>query len=215
MNKNIVFYGATWCPDCRRARAFLDELECKYEYIDIEKVAGAADKVVEINKGYQSIPTIVFPDGKILVEPSNLQLQQEIESLKNQNLLICHKQEEVKDSRVIFVYNADSSYTSQLKDTIYKIVSPKTYQCNLCSLTYGAVSMKDGWKKFIKSLPFKFEFLHKDEFLKQYPPYQNTAFPAAFISKNNTLVPLIKAEEINQQKNLESLQMLLKAKLRS
>jgi len=47
--------------------------------------------VLEINNGMQSIPTIQFPDGKVLVEPSNAELQSEITSLHDNNLVICHK----------------------------------------------------------------------------------------------------------------------------
>ncbi len=88
----ITMYGATWCGDCLRAKAFLDSLGCEYEFIDIAKDESAVAKVLEINNGMQSIPTIQFPDGKVLVEPSNAELQSEITSLHDNNLVICHKQ---------------------------------------------------------------------------------------------------------------------------
>lgn len=72
--KIIQFYGANWCADCRRSKSYLDEHSVSYEYINIDEVKGAAEKVVAINKGLQSIPTIVFPNGKVLVEPSNAEL---------------------------------------------------------------------------------------------------------------------------------------------
>lgn len=50
---------------------------------------GAAEEVERINNGYQSIPTIVFPDGKVLVEPSNAELEKALE--ENKNLIIFHK----------------------------------------------------------------------------------------------------------------------------
>lgn len=90
--KKIKFYGATWCPDCRRSKQYLDEKGVTYEYIDIEKVEGAAEEVERINNGYQSIPTIVFPNGKILVEPSNTELQKALD--ENKELLIAHKSKE-------------------------------------------------------------------------------------------------------------------------
>lgn len=73
-NKKIIFYGATWCPDCRRSKQFLDDKGIAYEYINIEEVPGAAAEVEKINNGFQSIPTIVLPNGKVLVEPSNNEL---------------------------------------------------------------------------------------------------------------------------------------------
>lgn len=90
-NKKIKFYGADWCPDCTRSKAFLDEQKVEYEYINIEKVPGAAEEVEKINNGYQSIPTIIFPDGQVLVEPSNEELQKALDA--NKNLIITHKGE--------------------------------------------------------------------------------------------------------------------------
>ena len=70
----IIFYGASWCSDCRRSQKFLDEHNIEYSYISLEEHPEAADIVTKINNGYQSIPTIVFPDGSVLVEPSNEEL---------------------------------------------------------------------------------------------------------------------------------------------
>jgi len=70
----IIFYGATWCPDCRRSKKFLDERKVDYTYINLEETPDTAAEVEKINKGMQSIPTIVFPDGTILTEPSNEKL---------------------------------------------------------------------------------------------------------------------------------------------
>ncbi len=79
----IKFYGATWCSDCRRSKTYLDEKNIPYEYINIDEVEGAAEEIEKINNGLKSIPTIVFPNGKILVEPSNQELQKALDELKN------------------------------------------------------------------------------------------------------------------------------------
>lgn len=84
----IKFYGTTWCPDCIRSKQYLDEKQIEYEFIDLATNEDAASEVEKINKGMQSIPTIVFPDGKILIEPSNDELQKAIE--ENQDLIIIH-----------------------------------------------------------------------------------------------------------------------------
>jgi glutaredoxin-like protein len=70
----IIFYGTNWCYSSRRARAFLDQHQIPYTWVDIDKDAEAAKIVEKINKGNRSVPTIVFPDGSILVEPSATQL---------------------------------------------------------------------------------------------------------------------------------------------
>ena len=72
----ITVYGTAWCGDCRRAKLFLDTRKIGYDWIDIEQDAEAAIKVMEINDGYRSVPTIELEDGSILVEPSNAELVQ-------------------------------------------------------------------------------------------------------------------------------------------
>lgn len=70
----ITVYGAYWCPDCRRAKQFLGEHQIPYNWVDIEQDAAAEQFVIEKNDGKRIIPTIVFDDGAVLVEPSNAEL---------------------------------------------------------------------------------------------------------------------------------------------
>jgi thioredoxin reductase (NADPH) len=70
----IVLYGAAWCPDCRRSKAFLSEQRIPFTYVDLEKHPEATAIVQDMNDGKQIIPTIVFPDGSFLAEPSNEEL---------------------------------------------------------------------------------------------------------------------------------------------
>ena len=79
MDKNIVVYGTHWCGDCRRARRFLDENNVQYTFINIDEDKGAEQFVVKANWGFRSVPTIVFPDDSILVEPSTKQLAEKLE----------------------------------------------------------------------------------------------------------------------------------------
>lgn len=88
VEKRIVLYGTTWCGDCRRARAYLESKEIPYEYIDIGADAQAAAFVMKVNRGFRSVPTIVFPDGSILVEPSTRELAQKIASLTPTPILL-------------------------------------------------------------------------------------------------------------------------------
>lgn len=77
----ITMYGAEWCGDCRRSSALLKELGVNYNYINVEEDPSAADKVVEINGGAQSIPVIVFEDGTHLTEPSDPALKVKLTEL--------------------------------------------------------------------------------------------------------------------------------------
>jgi len=71
---SVTVYGAPWCPDCKQAKQFLGEQRIHYDWIDIDQDEEARQRVQELNDGKQIIPTIVFQDGSILVEPSNAEL---------------------------------------------------------------------------------------------------------------------------------------------
>lgn len=77
-NDTIIVYGATWCPDCRRAKQFFGEHRIQYRWVDIEQDSEAMTYVEEVNRGKRIIPTIVFPDGDILVEPSDAHLAEKL-----------------------------------------------------------------------------------------------------------------------------------------
>ena len=71
---NITVFGAPWCPDCRRSKQFLGEQRIPFVWVDIDQDEEGRKRVQEVNGGKQIIPTIVFQDGSILVEPSNAKL---------------------------------------------------------------------------------------------------------------------------------------------
>ena len=72
--QTIVMYGASWCPDARRAKEFFDEHNVSYQWRDIDEDADAKAFVKQANNGSVVVPTIVFLDGSMLVEPSNQEL---------------------------------------------------------------------------------------------------------------------------------------------
>lgn len=70
----IEFFGADWCGDCRRSKRLLDGLGVEYTLHDVEHDAEARERAIALS-GRQSIPVILFPDGTILVEPSDPELR--------------------------------------------------------------------------------------------------------------------------------------------
>jgi thioredoxin reductase (NADPH) len=78
MSDNILVYGATWCPDCKRSKAFLSEQRIPFTFIDLEEHPEASAIVESHNGGKHIIPTIVFPDGSVLSEPTNEALAEKI-----------------------------------------------------------------------------------------------------------------------------------------
>lgn len=71
---NIKVYGTEWCSDCKRSKKFLGEQRVHYDFVNIEENLEGQSFVRELQKGGLSIPTIVFEDGSVLVEPSNAEL---------------------------------------------------------------------------------------------------------------------------------------------
>jgi glutaredoxin-like protein len=80
-SERIVVYGASWCPDARRARRFFDEQGADYTWIDIDEDNEGLDFVKKANGGQVIIPVIVFSDKSILVEPTNYELAKKMEAL--------------------------------------------------------------------------------------------------------------------------------------
>jgi glutaredoxin-like protein len=76
--QQIQLYSTTWCGDCRRSKRFLETHQIPFQEINIEEHPDAAQIVMSLNNGMRSVPTIVFPDGSILVEPSNLALAKKL-----------------------------------------------------------------------------------------------------------------------------------------
>ena len=81
MSTKVMLYGHTTCPNVPPIRGMLARAKVEYKYINIHKDGEAAALVREINDGYESVPTLVFPDGSTLTEPTVKQLKTKLEAL--------------------------------------------------------------------------------------------------------------------------------------
>jgi len=77
----VVMYTTAWCVDCWRAKQVMNSMHVDYTEIDITGDEEATETVVRLNRGYCSVPTIVFPDGSVMVEPSTTALVGKLQSL--------------------------------------------------------------------------------------------------------------------------------------
>ena len=75
----IKLYGANWCEDTTRTREQLDKLDVKFEYINVEKDAAANKHITDLNNGKRKTPTVDL-GGKILIEPSNEEMEEALRS---------------------------------------------------------------------------------------------------------------------------------------
>ena len=71
----IRVYGTSWCGDCTRAKRYMDDNRVEYTWTDVDQDTQYVQLIKELNGGEQRVPTIVFPDGSVLIEPTNEQLK--------------------------------------------------------------------------------------------------------------------------------------------
>ena len=114
---------------------------------------------------------------------------------------------------LVFVYNADSGLFSAMGDVVHRIISPQTYPCNLCAITYSISGMRREWAKFLHSLDTPFEFLHRDELKARYG-IEGVRLPAVFRKDGNKLAVWIDADAINSCRNLDDLEQLIVSKVK-
>ncbi len=112
--------------------------------------------------------------------------------------------------KILFIYNANSDTGSKMLDFAHKIISPATYDCALCSLTFGSFTENKQWKAFRESLltkGYELEFLHKDEFQKSYKSKFGHAFtyPIILVETAHDLEVLVTTEKLNGLETVEEL----------
>lgn len=114
--------------------------------------------------------------------------------------------------KLIFVYNANAGMAAGIMDSIHKAMSPATYPCSLCAITYGAVRMDPRWKAWLKAQPFKSVFYHRPDFRAAYPQLL-VDLPAILIDREGVLQTLVAAEEFAAAATVDKLIALIEQRL--
>lgn len=115
---------------------------------------------------------------------------------------------------LILVYNADGGALHALGDMVHKIVSPATYPCSLCALTYGPVAMRRRWRDFLGGLGHRTLFLYRDEF-RTALDNRDLPLPAILLGgETDPPAVLVSAAEMNALPDLGALIALVEARLR-
>jgi glutaredoxin len=70
--ETLTVYGADWCPDCARVKRYLEAARIPYRYVDLEDDPVAQERI--LRAGLRSIPVVVTPEGRVLVEPTMAEL---------------------------------------------------------------------------------------------------------------------------------------------
>ena len=102
-------------------------------------------------------------------------------------------------------------------DSLHKTIMPSSYNCKLCRLTFGFFNERRDWKRFRRDLNVESEFLHKDEFQKQYASKfgYKFEFPVILIQNNKGLEVFLSMNEFTRIDSLEELMGLIKKRLAS
>ena len=116
------------------------------------------------------------------------------------------------ESELIFIYNAKSGIINEFLDFAHKIVSPSTYNCNLCAISYGNFTMKKKWSDYISSLPVRSTFTYKDK-VSEYG-YNNIELPSIIFRNGSRSKVIISSEEINKLKKIDQLINILSDRLK-
>lgn len=116
---------------------------------------------------------------------------------------------------LICVYNAAGGLLPALGDMVHKLVSPRTYPCSLCALTYGAVSMRRAWRAFLDELGVPVLFLYRDEFHADLDR-RDLALPAILLGGTGPVPQvLVSAAELDALPDLAALIALTQQRLAS
>ena len=77
----LTMYSTPWCGYCKRLKGQMDREGISFVEVDIERHPQAADIVMTVNDGMQTVPTLVFPDGSALTNPSLAQVKDKLAAI--------------------------------------------------------------------------------------------------------------------------------------
>ena len=81
MSGQLTMYTTQWCGYCRNLKNQLARAGIEMAEVDIERDAGAAEYVMSVNGGNRTVPTVLFPDGSAMTNPSAAQVRARLEDL--------------------------------------------------------------------------------------------------------------------------------------
>lgn len=119
----------------------------------------------------------------------------------------------MNNPKVLFIYNANSGIHNKVIDSIHKNISPDSYKCKLCFVSYDNLGKKKEWKKYLDTLSFEYEFLYKNQVKEKYPDLKYLKLPAIYVNLEKKYEVLINSEELEKVNNINELINLMKKKL--
>ncbi len=78
MSDSLTMYSTPWCGYCHRLGGQLEREGIPFQVVDVEQDPSAAEYVMSVNGGNRTVPTVVFPDGSALTNPSVAQVRERL-----------------------------------------------------------------------------------------------------------------------------------------
>jgi hypothetical protein len=116
--------------------------------------------------------------------------------------------------KLVFVYNAKAGLAAAMMDMVHKTVSPDSYPCSLCAISYGTFSMQPRWRQWLKSLSIAQSFYHREDFCVAFPNEAQRPLPlAALVHDDGAFDVLIGAEQMDGLPDLDALMAAMETTL--
>lgn len=115
--------------------------------------------------------------------------------------------------RLVIVYNANAGLLAGVMDSVHKIVSPSTYPCQLCAVTYGLVSMRREWRAFLDEVGLDVVFHHRPDFRAAYCQAADWPLPLIAVDVDGVLAPLVNAGDFDDIADVATLIRVVRQRL--
>jgi hypothetical protein len=114
---------------------------------------------------------------------------------------------------LVIVYNANAGLLAGAMDSIHKLCAPATYPCKLCALTYGLLSMRGEWRRFLDGLGMETIFHHRPDFRAAFPQAADWPLPLIAAKEAGALRVLVSAADFAGIDDLPALMQALQERL--
>ena len=115
--------------------------------------------------------------------------------------------------KLVIVYNANAGLLAGAMDSIHKLVAPATYPCKLCALTYGLLSMRGEWRRFLNGVGVETIFHHRPDFRTAFPAAADWPLPLIAVADEGEIKQLVSAADLERIADLPALMELVRKRL--
>lgn len=115
--------------------------------------------------------------------------------------------------KLVIVYNANAGLLAGAMDSIHKLAAPASYPCKLCALTYGLLSMRGEWRRFLDGVGVETIFHHRPDFRTAFPAAADWPLPLIALEQDGQLAELVSAADFASIADLPQLMAVVARRL--